>query len=425
MNPVAELVGQDHHVARLALVVEQQVGVRAGHRGMGEGPRRLAGADRGVDPVVLEEAPADVRELGREGAVGREYGLDCLVPADEPVVVFRQRRGAVPIVEAVRAHPARLERIVAMGETRRRGLHGRDQRVHHLVLHPVAEIAGGDRPLESAPLVLDLLVLGQRVGDEREGAHVLAEHGAQRLRRLLAHLAVLVREQVERVCAGERLAAHGEAKRRHGLVEEAHPGRAARDLLLVQEALHLVRELERAERALIAHPGCIAGERGGLQLLPECCVPDPVELQREEEQPAAGGGGLFAHGLEEARRLGVVHRRAIDQVGVARQPLQGLLDCLVAGDQAAQRRAVESGDPPRELLVQRLSRRSRPIQVALELVRIRGRVEVGKVPSRQRRVVLRRRRGVRPSRCSLRHRHQRLWSKVGLRRSRKAASPSR
>ena len=41
---------------------------------------------------------------------------------------------------------------------------------------------------------------------------------------------------------------HGEAQRRHGLVEEAHPGGAARDLLLVQETLHLVGELEGTMR---------------------------------------------------------------------------------------------------------------------------------------------------------------------------------
>ena len=312
-----------------------------------------------------------------------------------------------------------------MGEAGRRGLDGRDQRVHHLVLHPVAEIARGDRPLEAAPLVLDLLVLGQRVGDEGEGAHVLAEHAAERLRRFLPHLPVLVREQVESVGAGERLTAHGEAQRRHGLVEEAHPGRAARHLLLVQEALHLVRQLEGAERPHVPHPGRVAGERGGLQLLRECCVLDPVELEREEEQPAAGGGGLFPHGLEKLRRLGVVHRRAVDEIGVAGQPIQGLLNRLVARDQAAQRSAIEIGDAARELLVQRFGLCGCPLQIAPDLVRIRRGIEVGEVPPRQRRAVLRLRRGVEPLHRPIRHGLHRLWSKVGLRRSRKAASPSR
>ena len=71
MNPVAELVGQDHHVPRLSLIVEQQVGMGARHGGVGEGAGRLAAAHRRVDPVVVEEAPGAGRELRREGAVGR------------------------------------------------------------------------------------------------------------------------------------------------------------------------------------------------------------------------------------------------------------------------------------------------------------------------------------------------------------------
>ena len=305
-----------------------------------------------------------------------------------------------------------------MRKTRRRGLDGRDQRVHDLVLDPVAEIARGDRPLESAPLVLDLLVLGEGVGDEREGAHVLAENGTQSLRRLPAHVAVLVREQVQRLGAAERLAPHGEAQRRHGLVEEPHPGRAAGDLLLEQEPLHLVGKLEGTKRPHIPHPGRVAGERRCLELVGERVVLDPVELEREEEQPAFRGGGLFANGLEELRRLGVVHRRAVDEVGVAREPLQGLLDRLVAGDQIGQGLAVEVADPACEFLVQCLCRRCGLLQVAPDLIRAGPGVEVGEVPSGKRPRI-----GLRG--CGAPHERPRPRPNAGLRRSRKAASPSR
>ena len=301
-----------------------------------------------------------------------------------------------------------------MGEARGCGFDGGDQRVHHLVLDPVAEIARGDGAREAPPLVLDLLVLGERVGDEGEGADVLAEDGADGLCGLLAHRAVLVREQVERVGAGERLTLDGEAQPGHGLVEEAHPGGAARDLLLVQEALHLVRELERAEGAHVPHPGRVAGERRGRELVGQGVVLDPVELEGEEEEPALRRGGLFADGLEELRRLGVVHRRAVDEVGVAREPPERLLDRLVAGDQVAQGRAVERRDAARERVVQGGRRLGGLRQVALQRVRVGRGVEVGEVPAGERPVG-----GLR----SLRHRPPR--PKAGLRRSRKAARPSR
>ena len=64
MDPVPELVGQNHHVARLALIVEQQVGMGARHRGVGEGAGRFAVAHGHVDPVIVEEAPADSSKFG-------------------------------------------------------------------------------------------------------------------------------------------------------------------------------------------------------------------------------------------------------------------------------------------------------------------------------------------------------------------------
>ena len=81
MHAVAELVGERHHVARLALVVEQHIGMRRRHGRMREGARRLAGPRRRVDPAVLEEALGDRRHLRRERAVGGQHRLLRLRPA--------------------------------------------------------------------------------------------------------------------------------------------------------------------------------------------------------------------------------------------------------------------------------------------------------------------------------------------------------
>jgi hypothetical protein len=114
MHPMAELVRERHHVAQLALIVQQQIGMRRGHGRMREGARRLAGPRAGVDPRPLEEAAAERRQLRREGGVGVDHRPPRLVPGDAPAVVPRQRRVAVPVVEPVAAEPARLQAVVAV-----------------------------------------------------------------------------------------------------------------------------------------------------------------------------------------------------------------------------------------------------------------------------------------------------------------------
>ena len=56
MHAVTEFVGERHHVARLALIIEQHIGMRRRHGRMREGARRLAGTHRRIDPFVVEEA---------------------------------------------------------------------------------------------------------------------------------------------------------------------------------------------------------------------------------------------------------------------------------------------------------------------------------------------------------------------------------
>ena len=60
----------------------------------------------------------------------------------------------------------------------------------HLVLDDVAEVHRRLRARVLAPAVLDLLVLGQRIGDQREDRDVVALHLAERLGGVLAHLGV-------------------------------------------------------------------------------------------------------------------------------------------------------------------------------------------------------------------------------------------
>ena len=181
VHAVAELVRERHHVARLALVVEQHVGVRRRHGRMREGARRLAGPRRRVDPAPLEEAAGDASPSPAQIAVGGEHRLARLVPGDAPVDRLRQRRVAVPELQPLLAEPAGLQRVVAMREARIGLAHGADQRIDHLRLDPVGQVPRRGDVLEAAPCVGDRLVLGEHVGDVREEAEVLAEGRGQRL----------------------------------------------------------------------------------------------------------------------------------------------------------------------------------------------------------------------------------------------------
>ena len=79
-----------------------------------------------------------------------------------------------------------------MRQARIGGAHGGDQRVHHLGLDAIGEVARiGDVP-EAAPAIRDLLVLGERVGDQRELAQIVLEYNAERLRGLFARLLLLI-----------------------------------------------------------------------------------------------------------------------------------------------------------------------------------------------------------------------------------------
>ena len=228
MHAVAELMRERHHVARLALIVEQHVRVRRRHGRMRERAGLLARPRRRIDPVAREEILGDLRHARRERPIGAEHRVLRLAPADRARVDLRQRRVAVPVRQALLAEPLRLQRVIAMRQPRIGVAHRRDQRLDHLRLDAVGQMPRVGDVLEAAPAVGNLLVLGERVGDQREGAQVLLEGLRQRLGRGLALLAVLVLHQRERRLERELLAVDLEAQRRDRLVEQPVPARPRR-----------------------------------------------------------------------------------------------------------------------------------------------------------------------------------------------------
>ena len=284
VHAMAQLVRQGHHVANLSLIVQQEIRMRRRHRRMGEGPWRLARPRRRVDPARAEEFAADIRQFRREGVVGVEHDLLGLGPGDRAVVMLGQRRVAVPVGHGLDAEPLRFQLVVAVRELGVSLLDRRRERVDHLVLHDVGEVTERLRPRVLAPAVVDLLVLDQRVGDQREDRDILALHLAERLGGFLAYRGVLVRQLVEDLRLAQHLVAERIAQPRDRLVEQARPGAAADHRLVVLELLKLVGKLVRPEQARVAQPRRVLRKLRRLQLFGEIGILDLVDLQPEEQE---------------------------------------------------------------------------------------------------------------------------------------------
>ena len=339
MDAVAELVRERHHVARPPLVVHQHVRVHARHRRVAERAGVLARAQGGIDPAPREEAVDDLGERRREPAIGLQHDHLGVVPGHALVAVFGNRRIAIPVLQALQAKPARLERVIAMRQARIGRPDRGDQGVDHLVLDLIGEVARGDRARELAPAILQLLVLGQRVGDQGIQPAVAPQHVGDDVRGPLALRAVMVLKQIEDLGAGQLAAVEGEPQRRHGLVEQSRPCPPTGDRFLVQDLLDRIIQLMRAKAADVTDPWLIPGElrrrrEPGLERL----VLDPVELQGEKQDLGADRGRPLLHGLEEPGDLRILAIRGMEQLGVAGGPAEPLLDLLVAGDRRRERR---------------------------------------------------------------------------------------
>ena len=219
---------------------------------------------------------------------------------------------------------------------------GLDESVDDLVLDLVGEIARGDRALEPAPIVLDLLVLGQCVRDAGEQPDIVLQHAADRASGSLTDVAVFRRHQIEDLGAGQVLAVEGEAQRRHRLVEQPDPGAATGHMLLMQRLLELVGQLVRPEAPYGIEPGREVPEPGRRrQLLRQEIILQAVELQGHEQQMRTDRRDALLHALVEATDFRIVASRREQQLGVREGATCSILERLVALDQAGEAGAVD------------------------------------------------------------------------------------
>ncbi len=226
-----------------------------------------------------------------------------------------------------------------MRQTRIGLAHRRHQRLHHFRLDPVREMARVGDVREAAPAVGDLLVLGERIGDQREQPQIGLEGRGQRLGCRLAPFLRRILQQIERRLDGERLAVDLEAQAGDGLVEQAVPGRIAGHRFLVEQLLDAVFELVGLLLADVLEPRPVMAERrirhGGF----EHRIIDPIELEREEQEVQRRGGDPLLHVAVElgAHRIGGVP--GMHEAGIGDEPAEQIVQRLVAFDSFGERAA--------------------------------------------------------------------------------------
>ena len=384
MDAVAQLVRKGHHVPGLALIVHQDIGVDRRHRGGREGALGLALAQGGIDPALVEELSGDARHVRGERAVSLEHDGLGLRPREDLLRLVRERRVSVPVRELLHAEPARLHGVIAVREARIGLAHARDKRVDHRGLDAVGEMAAIRHVAEPAPAVGDLLVLGQRVGDQREEADVVLEDLGERLCCRVAARLSRIGQQVQRGLEGEGLglAFDVEAQAAHGLAEEAIESAAPRLALLGEELLELLVELVGLLLAQILEPRLETRElRVGDRIRKRCLV-DLVELELDEDEVGRDARQLLRDVAIEFRTRRIALVRRVEQSRIRAELAHQVGKLLVGGDGIGKRRTVRR--EARELaliaFLDALGFRGRTLEIAGHGRIVGALVEIGKIP---------------------------------------------
>ena len=158
------------------------------------------------------------------------------------------------------------------------------QRIDDLALDAVVQMPGIRDILEAAPAIRNLLVLGERIGDEREGSFIGLEGLGQRLPRGLALFARAILQQLQRRLDRQLAVTDLEAQSRNGLVEQPVKGAVTCLGFFMKQLLEAILELIRLFLAQILDPRTIMTEFGRLHRTLDHGIVDPVKLEREEQQ---------------------------------------------------------------------------------------------------------------------------------------------
>ena len=137
VDAVAQLMRQRHHVARLAQIVQQHIGMHRRHRRMRECAGGLAGFHAGINPALVKEGLGQFGQFRRKAGIGVQHRGAGLGPGDQARGLGRQRGVAVPDLQLVETQPFGLEPVIAMREPRIGGGHRVPERLDHFGLDMV------------------------------------------------------------------------------------------------------------------------------------------------------------------------------------------------------------------------------------------------------------------------------------------------
>jgi hypothetical protein len=234
-----------------------------------------------------------------------------------------------------------------------------------------------------APRVVNLLILGQGIGDQREQTNIIAERRSNSLAGGLAHGPVAVGQLVQRGADRQVLAVQLDPHGGDGFVEQPRPGGTRGQVAFMRQLFQVVAELMRPENPQIAQPRPVAGQRRIGQLGFQHRVVHPVHLQREEDQVAADRGHPLIDRLVEAADRGIGGIAREQKLCIRSDAPEQFLDTLIFGDHRGQSGTRQTCQGARMRLRKSLRPLFRPIEVGLEFRAIGGRVKIGQVPGRK------------------------------------------
>ncbi len=279
--------------------------------------------------------------------------------------VVGERRHAVVEREPVEPEEARLERVVALDDVV--AVHDRvDERLHGLVGGVVRQVARRDPGLVAAETVVDRLVDGDRVEDERARSQTGLEGDRHGLGGAPALVAIRGVELRHRLLEADLVAVEVDLDRAEQLVVQAIPGAEAGDRLLREDLLLRLGEDVRPELPNRPEPVAPALELVAREERLGLVVLERRELEPEEEELRVDRRALLRQARDERAALRVGHVRREPEVRVVDRARERRLDPLALLDRVAQLARAQLGDASVVPLAERRRRRLGLLDVLLD-----------------------------------------------------------
>ena len=135
--------------------------------------------------------------------------------------------------------PAGLLPVIAVRKVGIARIYSADKRIDRFIIDVIVQVARRHRPVKAAPAILDLLVLGDGIQDQRQQTFIRLHHRRQRGTGLAAFLGVRTGQRIQDLRLGDVGPLEREPQRRGGFIEQPHPGAAPAWRAFSQHALHI------------------------------------------------------------------------------------------------------------------------------------------------------------------------------------------